>query len=92
MRLNARSALVVLNRKNSLFYKTEHGADVGDILMSIFKTCELNNVRAWDYLLELMKNRKSLWCEPADWLPWNYHLKLKQRIPDELESLQPLAA
>jgi hypothetical protein len=84
--------LVVLNRKNSLFYKTEHGADVGDILMSIMKTCELNGVRAWDYLLELMKNRKRLKREPEDWLPWNYHLKLENVGPGELESAQPLAA
>jgi rubredoxin len=40
----------VLNRKNSLFYKTEHGAYIGDLFMSIIYTCNLNNVNPFDYL------------------------------------------
>jgi hypothetical protein len=71
--------LVVLNRKSSLFYKTENGAFVGDLLMSLIRTCELNGVRAWDYLLELVRNRDKLRREPADWLPWSY-----QKKPDQM--------
>src|SRR5262245_52912326 len=33
----------VLFRKNSLFYKTEHGAAVGGILMSLIESCRLNS-------------------------------------------------
>lgn len=79
--------LVVLNRKNALFYKTENGAFVADLLMSVMKTCELNGVRAWDYLLELMRNRDRLRREPDQWLPWNYKMK-----SDQSNSVQPLAA
>ena len=42
---------VVLHRKNALFFRTEHGAAVGDILMSVIETCRANGIRAGDYLL-----------------------------------------
>ena len=29
----------VLHRKNALFYKTLHGAEVGDVFMSLIHTC-----------------------------------------------------
>lgn len=60
--------------------------------MSVMKTCELNGVRAWDYLLELMKNRKKLREEPSSWLPWNYNLKLEKTGADKAELVEPLAA
>jgi transposase len=31
----------VLHRKNALFYKTLHGAEVGDVFMSLIHTCQL---------------------------------------------------
>src|SRR6266567_8104746 len=31
----------ILHRKNSLFYKTLNGAEVGDLYMSLIHTCEL---------------------------------------------------
>jgi len=31
----------ILHRKNSLFYKTENGAEVGDLYMSLIHTCHL---------------------------------------------------
>lgn len=37
----------VLLRKNALFYKNEHGAAVGAILLSLIETCRLNQVSAW---------------------------------------------
>jgi transposase len=38
----------ILMRKNSMFFKTEHGASVGDVLASLIRTCRLNGVNAWD--------------------------------------------
>jgi hypothetical protein len=64
--------LVVLHRKNALFYKTEHGAAVGDILMSLIETCRMNSVSAWDYLVALVCNAGAVRCKPQEWLPWNY--------------------
>jgi len=34
----------ILHRKNALFYKTQNGARVGDLLMSLIYACELNPV------------------------------------------------
>jgi transposase len=64
--------LVVLCRKNSLFYRTEHGAAVGDIIASLVESCRLNNVGAWDYLLALVRNAQVVRKAPGAWLPWNY--------------------
>lgn len=38
----------ILHRKNALFYKTEHGAYVGDMFMSIIHTCNLAGVNPFD--------------------------------------------
>ena len=62
----------VLLRKNALFYRTEHGAAVGDILLSMIETCHQNGVSAWDYLLALMRNERLVRKNPAAWMAWNY--------------------
>lgn len=62
----------VLHRKNSLFYRTMHGAEVGDLYMSLIHTCELNGVNSFDYLVELQRHAAELAASPADWMPWNY--------------------
>ena len=63
---------VVLHRKNALFFRTEHGAAVGDILMSVIETCRANSVRAWDYLVDVVRNASAVRDNPAGWLPWTY--------------------
>jgi len=40
----------ILHRKNSLFYKTEHGAYVGDLFMSLIHTCSFCNANPFEYL------------------------------------------
>jgi transposase len=62
----------ILHRKNSLFYKTENGAEVGDLFMSLIHTCELNGVNPFEYLTELQKHAAELARDPAAWMPWNY--------------------
>ena len=62
----------VLHRKNSLFYKTKNGAEVGDLFMSFIHTCELNGANAFDYLTELQKYAEELAENPFAWMPWNY--------------------
>ena len=64
--------LAVLNRKNALFYKTERGASTGDCLMSIIKTCAVNHINVWEYLLALVRNERLVGRDPTQWLPWNY--------------------
>jgi transposase len=66
----------ILHRKNAYFYKTEHGAQVGDILMSLIHTCRLNSVNPFDYLTALQQYADRVKAAPANWLPWNYHQQL----------------
>ena len=62
----------ILHRKNSLFYKTKHGAYVGDLFMSLIQTCILCKVNPFDYLTQLQKHSSRLFKNPGQWLPWNY--------------------
>lgn len=64
--------MAILHRKNSLFYKTEHGAYIGDLFMSIIHTCALAKINPFDYLTALQKNTSALFANPRGWLPWNY--------------------
>jgi hypothetical protein len=62
----------ILHRRNSLFYKTQRGARVGDLFMSLIYTCQLSAVNPFDYLTTLLRNADRLAHEPAEWMPWNY--------------------
>lgn len=62
----------ILHRKGSLFYKTENGARVGDLFMSLIHTCQLGARNPFDYLNELQKHTEELAQRPQDWMPWNY--------------------
>jgi hypothetical protein len=62
----------ILHRKNSYFYKTQNGAGVGDLFMSLIHTCQLHGVNAFDYLTTLQLNAGELARRPQDWMPWNY--------------------
>jgi transposase len=62
----------ILHRKNSQFYKTKNGAEVGDLFMSLIHTCELNGANPFDYLIELQKHASELAKNPEAWMPWNY--------------------
>jgi len=67
----------IRHRKNSLFYKTENGAGVGDLFMSLIHTSELNDANPFDYLTELQKHSAEMTKNPAAWMPWNYHETLQ---------------
>ena len=73
---------VILHRKNSLFFKTENGARVGDIFMSLIHTCELAGVMPFEYLVAVQKHRELVKDSPSDWLPWNYQETLERLGPD----------
>jgi transposase len=62
----------ILHRKSAYFYKTENGAHVGDLFMSLIHTCELNRANPFHYLTELQKHESELAAAPADWMPWKY--------------------
>jgi len=66
----------IRHRRNSLFYKTCHGAHVGDVYMSLIHTCELAEVNPFDYLTELERHADEVSLNPQDWMPWNYRQTL----------------
>ena len=68
----------ILHRKNALFYKTEHGAKVGDLFMSLIHTCNLAKVNPFDYLTALQKHSSELVKHPDRWMPWNYQKALPE--------------
>ncbi len=63
----------ILHRKNALFYKTLHGANVGDCFMTLIHTAELNGVAPFDYLVALQRHDDQVEANPRGWMPWNYH-------------------
>ncbi len=69
----------ILHRKNALFYKTCHGAEVGDLFMSLIHTCELCGANPFDYLTELERHAGELSANPEHWMPWNYRDALESK-------------
>lgn len=67
----------IRHRRNSLFYKNETGAEVGDILMSVIQTAIQAGVNPFDYLTALQKHQAAVAKNPEQWLPWNYEETLK---------------
>ncbi len=66
----------IQHRKNSLFFRTEHGAYIGDLFMSLIHTCTLNHVNPFHYLTTLQRHSSELFKNPKHWLPWNYQQAL----------------
>jgi len=68
----------ICHRKNSLFYKTENGAAVGDLFMTLIHSCELEGANPFEYLTELQKHAAQIKAAPGDWMPWNYRETLRR--------------
>lgn len=75
----------VLNRKNAYFYRTEIGAKIGDILMSVIETCCLNGGNAWDYLLQIQTYIEDVKDNPRLWFPWNYNKRVETLKPNQAD-------
>lgn len=64
--------LCIRQRKNSLFYATEHSAYIASILTSVIATCLQAGVNALEYLGAVQEHRQEVFAHPSAWLPWNY--------------------
>ena len=62
----------ILHRRNSLFYRSQRGADVGDLFMSLIHTAELCGADPFDYLVTLQRFAEQVAEAPSAWMPWNY--------------------
>jgi transposase len=60
------------HRKNSLFFLNEAGAAVGDVLLSVIRTCTTNTVDPVRYLTAVATHARAVARIPEAWLPWTY--------------------
>lgn len=72
---------VILHRKNALFFKTENGAHVSDVFMSLIYSCQLCGADPFHYLTELQKHGVEMTKTPQEWMPWNYREALQRSSP-----------
>src|SRR5258706_8055838 len=64
--------LGIRQRKNSLFYATEHSAYIASLLTSVIATCLQAGVNALAYLVAVPENRQAGFSNPNAGLPWTY--------------------
>lgn len=81
----------IMHRKNAMFFKTENGALVGDILMSLIYTCWLQNENPIDYLTECQLHADDVANNPKLWLPWNYRNRVAALANAQTETDSPAA-
>lgn len=62
----------ILHRKNALFFKSENGARVGDVFMSLIHTAEQNGVNPFEYLTALLRHPAAVAENAEAWMPWTY--------------------
>src|SRR3990172_6418083 len=74
--------MAIRHRNNSLFYRSERGALVGDIYMTILYTTQLQHENPFHYLPDLMRPEKAVTEDPVAWLPWNYRDTLARLLRD----------
>ena len=87
-RRSARRAIRLMNGADWLsaatrVYKTQNGADVGDMLMSLIATARINGADPFDYLTEMQRHAKEVAADPGAWMPWNYRETIARlaRVP-----------
>jgi len=66
----------IRHRQNSMHYKTQRGAELGDMIMSLAQTCRYAKKSTHDYLTAIATHAERVTKAPANWLPWNYQLAL----------------
>ena len=55
-----------------MFYRTQKGADVGDLFMTLIYTCQLCRANPFEYLTALLQHQTDLEHDGPKWMPWNY--------------------
>jgi len=73
----------------SFNYRTQSGAEVGDLHMSLIATANANGIEPVAYLTECIENHEDLAKRPEHYLPWVYRARLE--APDETGHEPPAA-
>jgi transposase len=64
--------LMIRQRRNSLFFATEHGGTIASVLTSVIATCVAAGVNVLSYLVALQHHHEAVCRAPSEWLPWNF--------------------
>jgi hypothetical protein len=83
--------MAIRHRRNSLFYKTVHGAYIGDMFMSLIHTCHFAGANPFDYLTMLQKQSSEVFKHPDRFMPWNYKDAIDKRVSLNSESASKAA-
>jgi len=73
--------MAIRHRNNSLFYRTQRGARVGDIYMALIYTAELHGENPFEYLVALLTHPVEVAADPSAWLPWTFRATLARASP-----------
>jgi transposase len=73
--------MAIRHRNNSLFYRSQRGARVGDIYMALIYTAELHGQNPFEYLVALFVHSADVAADPAAWLPWTFRATLARASP-----------
>jgi hypothetical protein len=73
--------MAIRHRNNSLFYRSQRGARVGDIFMALIYTAELHGENPFEYLVALLVHSAEVAADPAAWLPWTFRVTLARASP-----------
>ncbi len=84
--------MAIRHRRGSLFYRSERGAEIGDMFMSLIYTAELRDENPVEYLTAVLRNEKAAAESPADWLPWTYRATLARIAQAAQPSVLPSSA
>lgn len=68
---------VIRHRKNALFFKTQAGAAIADVLLSLIATAAQAKINVFEYLIVLQQHAQTVKQNPQQWLPWNYQNTLQ---------------
>lgn len=79
----------ICHRRNSLFYRSQHGAGIGDMFTSLIHTTELRGANPFHFLTEVQRHAKAAAESPSDWLPWTYRATLERLAEQEARSRDP---
>lgn len=70
--------MAILNRKNAYYFRSQRGALVGDIFMSLISTARHAGANAFEYLTALQRHFERVRTAPDAWLPWTYQATLAE--------------
>lgn len=68
--------LAIRIRKVAMFHRTENGASIAGLMLSLIQTAVNNGINPVDYLTACQRHKTDVSEHPERWLPWNYHENL----------------